>query len=89
MSIQVEEREYHRGEVEKSFKIESKFDDATEHVLIHPWVRADWTDEQGGNSVYLEVSEKDLDDGTFVNIIVNRKDFVEGLLAVFPELKRA
>lgn len=65
-------------------------------IVIHPWDRAEYTTPR---EVYIGVGNM-TDDGEAVltedgdserleNIIVNRDDFVEALLAVFPELTRA
>ncbi len=57
-------------------------------ILVHPWHR------DGLGEVYLEISyflpgtRKNVDVNALQNIIVNREQFVEGLLAVFPELSK-
>lgn len=66
-------------------------------VRVHPWDRHR---RFGGNdrSVYIsvgwfgedgEIGRDDEDNDEYQNVIVNRDDFVEAILAVFPELKRA
>lgn len=69
----------------------------TNGLRIHPWHRYLSTGYED-HSVYVSVgwfapegykyTETDVDD-EYQNIIVNREDFVEAILAVFPELKRA
>lgn len=49
-------------------------------VVVHPW------DRNGDRSVYVEVRDSE---NEFHNVIVDREEFVRGLLAVFPELARA
>lgn len=51
--------------------------DGVRDVTIHPWDRG-----KGRREVYIAV-----DGGEFMNIVVSRKKFVKGLLAVFPELQ--
>lgn len=65
-------------------------------VRIHPWHRTYYT---GGkdSSVFVSVGnytgdgveDRRGDEEPVWNIIVNREDFVEGILETFPELKRA
>ena len=67
-------------------------------IVVHPWVR-DYSNFQPGRvdrEVFIAVGnltpdgQQDIDaeDGSYANIIVDRDEFVEGLLAVFPELTR-
>lgn len=66
----------------------------TNGLNIHPWHRYLDTDYED-HSVYVSVGWfhpegfVNEDDGEYSNVIVNRDDFVEAVLAVFPELKRA
>lgn len=53
-------------------------------VHIHPWDR----DEGFGRGVYVHVTNFPPDGISGYNIIVDRDKFVEGLLAVFPELTK-
>lgn len=77
------------GEVD--FEVHDQDDTDYRIVRVHPWGRA------GDNSVYISVGTYLDEDGTppeepednYWNIIVNREDFVEGLIQTFPELKRA
>lgn len=78
---------------ESSFQISDEDDGDYRIVEIHPWSRG------RDRSVYISVgtyenedgdSPEDFEDGdNYWNIIVNREDFVEGILQTFPELKRA
>lgn len=66
-------------------------------VKVHPWdrprryypndrsvyVSTGWFGEHG------EIAKDDEGIQEYHNVIVNREDFVEAILAVFPELKRA
>lgn len=67
-------------------------------IVVHPWER-DYNNLQPGRvdrEVFIAVGsltpdgQQDIDDGdgSYANIIVDRDEFVEGLLAVFPELTR-
>ncbi|QDK01476.1 hypothetical protein SEA_LEEROYJENKINS_80 [Microbacterium phage LeeroyJenkins] len=77
------------GEVD--FELHDSDPDDYRIVNIHPWNRG------SDHSVFVSVgtyenAERGNPEGVENNdwnIIVNREDFVEGLLAVFPELKRA
>ena len=102
MSIEVTDHEASYGSgVEKSVEVldTGNEDDKgfTNGLKIHPWHRyLDSSYED--HSVYVSVGwfapegyrcvETDVDD-EYQNVIVNREDFVEAILAVFPELKRA
>lgn len=73
-------------EGEKEFVLGGKF---WGRVSIHPWDR---TDEGGGRKVavtsgLISKTGKSGDEG-YECVIVDRDKFVEGLLAVFPELVR-
>lgn len=79
---------------EKSFEILNHDDEGYERVYVHPWSRK-YRGYPDSNEVYLSVGvytpEGDAPDDTkdnYWNIIVNREDFVEGLIQTFPELKR-
>lgn len=68
--------------------------DAESSIVIHPW-------DRGNPSVYVALGyfnkkgawqrvKKGQEPGEWMeNAIFNRSDFVEAILAVFPELKRA
>ena len=68
----------------------------TNGLNIHPWHRY-LNSEYEDHSVYVsvgwfnenEIAEDDKGIQEYQNVIVNREDFVEAILAVFPELKRA
>lgn len=66
--------------------IEPGEDEAIEYVRIHPWVRQY---EHGEINRRVSVVSGIEDTGNYGHVIVDRDKFVEGLLAVFPELKRA
>lgn len=53
-------------------------EDGGAELNIHPW-------DRGLQEVYVQVSSA----GGYDNIIVPREEFVDAILAVFPELKRA
>lgn len=66
-------------------------------VKVHPWDRSRRF-FPNDRSVYVstgwfgtdgEIAEDDEGIQSYENVIVNREDFVEAILAVFPELKRA
>lgn len=66
-------------------------------VKVHPWDRPR-SFCPNDRSVYVstgwfgkdgEIYEDDEGTQSYQNVIVNREDFVEAILAVFPELKRA
>lgn len=61
--------------------------DPSTFVRIHPWAR---DNERYGldTSVYIVVGHKPEDMDSYHCAIVDRDEFVTGLLAVFPELKR-
>lgn len=87
MTIQIHDPAMPHLTDEKAFSIRDKEGDG---VLIHPWIR----DEDGGQPEVSIVAgsitgyEDDTEDHSdeFGITIVNRADFVEGLLVVFPEL---
>lgn len=54
-------------------------------VKVHPWIRHGGEDRQ----VYLEVGFQEPAGEGYHNIIVDREEFVTGLIEVFPELRRA
>lgn len=65
-------------------------------VRVHPWDRlcdSDDDTQERDRSVFISVELKNatgvdnLDDFPAASVIVNRDEFVGGLLAVFPELK--
>lgn len=68
----------------------------TNGLNIHPWHRG-LNSGYEDHSVYVsvgwfkgsEIAEDDKGLQEYQNVIVNRDDFVEAVLAVFPELKRA
>lgn len=75
----------------------NKDDDGfTNGLNIHPWHRGMNTGYED-NSVYVsvgwfkgvEIAEDDQGIQEYQNVIVNRDDFVEAILEVLPELKRA
>jgi len=68
---------------EVQFVLQDEKGDLARRVFVHPWDR-----ESPGarGKVYLGISR--LDGTLLTNIIVNRKQFVKGLLAAFPELQR-
>lgn len=98
MSIEVTE---HTDLKEKSVQV---FDTGNEDdngftngLRIHPWHRY-LNHPYEDHSVYVttgwfgkdgEIHEDDEGIQSYQNVIVNREDFVEAILAVFPELKRA
>lgn len=97
MSIAVIEHTGHlAGETEVSFTDEEAAEDGSEEVLrIHPWHRT-YGNGDKDSSVFVSLgwfnpdgTEPDDLENPHWNIILNREDFVEGILAVFPELKRA
>jgi hypothetical protein len=53
-------------------------------VYIHPWDRKWNGSEKRDRSVYVQISGGE----AYENAIIDRDEFVEGLLAVFPELTR-
>lgn len=60
--------------------------DPVDTVTVHPWDRG-----EDQKYVYVKVQagvEEALDCGNFEAAIVDRAEFVAGLLAVFPELQR-
>lgn len=73
----------------------------SERLVIHPWVRDHSAIGHGvQRQVYLAlgklseegygIADENGDDSDgYYNLILNREDFIEGILAVFPELKRA
>lgn len=84
------------GESEVVVAGEPTVDKSQELIRIHPWERV------YDRSVYIEVGyfkknghpvpvkgKKDCPDDWTQSIIVGRDDFVEAVLAVFPELQRA
>ncbi len=84
----------HEDIKEVSFEIRNEDEDGYERVYVHPWHRSyrGYPDD----SVYLSVgvythdgNSPEAHDDNYWNIIVNREDFVEGILQTFPELKRA
>lgn len=95
MSIEVTE---HNSLKEKSVQVldTGNEDDKgfTNGLKIHPWHRY-LSSEYEDHSVYVSTGWfhpegfANEDDGQYQNVIVNREDFVEAILAVFPELKRA
>lgn len=63
-----------------------EYDDPA-YVMIHPWHRK-YGDGSDDRSVAIVSGNQDFDSNYGI-VIVDRDKFVEGLLAVFPELKRA
>lgn len=76
MTYTVEDHLYGSGEKEVEF---SEAYSRGPVLTVHPWYRED-------PEVYVAI--RDIDD-VMSNIIIPRDEFIEGLLAVFPELKRA
>lgn len=81
---------------EMSFEITNEDEDGYQKVYIHPWHRI----HRGygeSHEVYISVGvynedgdgPENLGENNMWNIIVDREDFVEGLIQTFPELKRA
>ena len=59
--------------------------DPVETVRIHPWDRG-----EGQKFVYILLQQgAEQTEDNYFNAIVDREEFVAGLLAVFPELQRA
>lgn len=81
---------------EMSFTITNPEEDGYQKVYIHPWHRYYRTNHES-HEVYISVgtydengdSPDDLGENNMWNIIVDREDFVEGIIQTFPELKRA
>lgn len=63
---------------EKEVWISVVEDESEVQVNIHPWVRED-------PAVFIQMIDSD----DWVNVILPREEFVDAILAVFPELKRA
>lgn len=87
---------------ESEFEIVADQDDGgnIQKIRIHPWERKRRYDNSGtpDREVFLSIGWYDNndevieeEDGSEImeNIIVDRDDFIEGILAVFPELRRA
>ena len=79
--VVIESRNYDFG-VEGSFTLREGSSEHGKQVTVHAWDR-----RSGDCAVYVELLELSGDEGLH-NIIVNRGQFVEGLLAAFPELQR-
>ena len=79
--VVIESRDYDSG-VEGSFTLREGSGKYGRQVAVHAWDRG-----RGDCAVYVELLELDGDKG-LQNIIVDRDQFVEGLLAAFPELQR-
>lgn len=63
-------------------------EDLITHVKVHPWHRYKGTKDES-RQVYVEVGFQERDEGDHYNVIVDREEFVTGLLETFPELRRA
>lgn len=67
-------------------------------IHIHPWSAGPGIDGRNDSAVYVAVGrlkksgaekyDEDDDRYDYINAIFDRDDFVESILAVFPELKR-
>lgn len=71
--------------LQKRIVVEDSYKDT--RIVIHPWNRQN-------PEVYIAVGDLKKDghpkkSEQYECVIINREDFVEGILAVFPELKRA
>jgi len=79
--VVIESRDYGSG-VEGSFTLREGSREYGKQVTVHAWDR-----RSGDCAVYVELLELS---GNEIpsNIIVDRGQFVEGLLAAFPELQR-
>lgn len=72
-----------------------EYPETAQRIVVHPWDRIQ-RDGRRDREVFLAVGNLtedgqdniDLEDRVYANIIVNREAFVEGLLAVFPELTK-
>lgn len=91
MTLELEEW----GNGETSFVIKTEDEEGHSKVYIHPWHRYFRTRDES-HEVYISVGVYDPEgnepegiENHMWNIIVNREDFVEGLIQTFPELKRA
>lgn len=87
-------------EQEVSFDGDHGDDGTTQRLTIHPWSRnRDDFRMADDNSVYLSIGwyhengdqmvDENGEGQYFANTIVDREEFISGLLEVFPELKRA
>ena len=86
------------GEYDFEIREENDSDDGGYLSLrVHPWARYRGP-ERTDREVFVSVGHYNADGSEWVdpsggepvwNIIVNREDFVTGILATFPELKRA
>lgn len=71
--------------------------DPTSRIVIHPWSKGDPPYGRNSSSVCVTLGylrkdgspKKDDVENPYEIGIFDREDFVEGLLAVFPELRRA
>ena len=80
--VVIESRDYGSG-VEGEFTLRDGYGESGgRQVIVHAWDR-----RRGERAVYVELRELDGDEN-LSNIIVDRDQFVEGLLAAFPELQR-
>ena len=83
------------SDAEREFEIRQQSDEDFWTVIrVHPWDRVWPGDEAPDRSVFVSIADV-RGDGSPVdpersefNEIVDREEFVEGLLAVFPELQR-
>ena len=84
------------GQKESEFEVRDYDEGGYQAVRVHPW-RRKYRDGEIDESVFVSVGnylpngEEDrlADEESVWNIIVSKTEFVEGLLAVVPELKRA
>jgi len=79
--VVIESRDYGSG-VEGSFTLRDRPGEYGRQVTVHAWDRG-----IGAYAVYVELLETNGDEHIY-NVIVDRDQFVEGLLAAFPELQR-
>jgi hypothetical protein len=90
MSLQINDPAYPHLPDEKSFTVR---DPEGGGVSVQPWLEGDHRNASEvsvvvGNIDGFEDDEDDHSDEFSISI-VDRAEFVEGILAVFPELKRA
>lgn len=88
MSVQVNDPVSAYFPDEKSVSVRADHRENTLH--IHPWSEGtSHFDSEVYVAVGLLKKNGDAKGGKYENIIVDREDFVEAILAVFPELARA
>jgi len=79
--VVIESRDY-GSDVEGSFTLRDDSREYGSQVTVHAWDR-----RSGDCAVYVELREL-FGNEILSNVIVDRGQFVEGLLAAFPELQR-